>query len=152
MSVRTGLDLVTYLAGTIASPVFTNAIGVIKEETINIEKALADVTDRRAEGWRLQKGTLKEGQIEMQINYDPEDADFATIEAAFFDETQLVLFFADGDATEAGTYNGLLAAVNVTSFNVNRQLEEGTVVDITLTLDLEDTTDSPPQWHTVVVP
>lgn len=151
MATRIGLDVVTYIAGTIASPVFTNPVGVIKDETVNIEKALADITDRRANGWRLQRGTLKEGTIDLTLNYDPEDADFALFQAAFFNETQMVLFFADGDATQDGTYNGLLAACNVNNFSQPRPLEDAVVVEVSLTLDLEASTDSPPEWHTVVV-
>lgn len=152
MTTKIGLEVVTYNAGSIGSPVFTDPIGIIKDEQISIEKALTDTTDRRAKGWRVQRGTLKEGSIELQLNYDDQDNDFQAFESAFFADTQLVLFFSDGDATEPGTYKGLLAACNVTTFNVNRQNEEAVSVDVTLTLDLEASTAEAPRWHSVTVP
>lgn len=151
MAAILGLDAKTYFAGTIASPVFTDEVGPIREETINLEKSLADITDRRADGWRLQAGTLKEGTVDLQMIYDPADADFAQFETAFFGNGQLVLAFMDGDCTVAGTYNGLLAAFQVTSFSQPRPLEDAIIVDITLTPVLEDGTDSPPQWYTTTI-
>lgn len=147
-----GLDATTYLAGAIGTPVWTNEVGPIREETVNLEKSLADVTDRRANGWRLQVGTLKEGTVDMQMIYDPADADYTAFSNAFFDNSQLVLAFMDGDCTVAGTYNGLLGAFVVTSLSQPRQLEEAIIVDITCTPVLEDTTDEPPRWHTVTIP
>lgn len=151
MTAKIGLDVVTYLAGTIGTPIFTNPIGIIKDESVDIEKAVADITDRRAKGWRLKKGTLKEGSITMTITNDPADADYLLLEAAFFNDTQVILFFADGDATEPGTYKGLLAACNVLSFSGKRNLEDAVVNDLKLSLDLEDTTDEAPRMHSVVV-
>ena len=146
-----GLNAKTYLAGTIASPVFTNEVETIREETVNLERATTDITDRRADGWRLQAGTLKEGTVDMQMIYEPGNADFTAFQNAFFNGTQVVLAFMDGDATVAGTYYGLLGAFEVTSFSQPRQLEEAIIVDITLTPVLEDTTDTPPTWHTATI-
>ena len=151
MAAILGLDAKTYFAGTIASPVFTDEVGPIKEETVNLEKSLADITDRRANGWRLQAGTLKEGTVDIQMIYDPADADFNQFEDAFFSNDQLVLAFMDGDCTVAGTYYGLLGAFEVTSFSQPRPLEDAIVVDITLTPVLESSTNSPPEWHEVTV-
>lgn len=143
-----GLNAKTYLAGTIASPVFTNEVGPIREETVNLERSLTDVTDRRANGWRLQVGTLIEGTVDLQMIYEPGDADFDAFEDAFFDGTQLVLAFMDGNVAVSGTYYGLLGAFVVTSFSQPRQLEEAIIVDVTMTPVLEDVTDTPPTWHT----
>lgn len=146
-----GLEAVSYFAGTIGAPVWTNPIGPIKDETINLEKALADVTDRRANGWRLQRGTLKEGSVDMQLIYDPTDADFIALSDHFFDDTQAIIAFMDGDATVAGTYYGVLAAWNVTGFSQPRQLEEAIIVDMSMVPDLEDGTAEPPRWHTATI-
>lgn len=146
-----GLNAKTYLAGTITTPVFTNEVETIREETVNLERSTTDVTDRRANGWRLQAGTLKEGTVDMQMIYEPGNADFTAFQSAFFAGSQLILAFMDGDATQPGTYYGLLGAFEVTSFSQPRQLEEAIIVDITLTPVLEDTTDEPPVWHTATV-
>lgn len=146
-----GLNAKTYLAGTIASPVFTNEVETIREETVNLERSTTDITDRRADGWRLQAGTLKEGTVDMQMIYEPGNADFTAFQNAFFNGTQVVLAFMDGNATVAGTYYGLLGAFEVTSFSQPRQLEEAIIVDITLTPVLEDSTDTPPTWYTATI-
>ena len=146
-----GLNAKTYVATSVGTPVFTNEVGVIREETINLEKSLADVTDRRANGWRLQEGTLKEGTVDIQMIYEPGDADFDAFEDAFFNGTQLVLAFMDGDASASGTYYGLLGAFVVTSFSIPRQLEEAVIVDVTVTPVLEDGTSLAPTWHTETV-
>lgn len=151
MAAILGLNAKTYFAGAIGTPVFTNEVGPIREETINLEKSLADITDRRANGWRLQAGTLKEGTVDLQMIYDPADADFTSFQDAFFNGSQLILAFMDGDATVAGTYYGLLAAFQVTSFSLPRQLEEAIIVDITCTPVLEELTDEPPQWYSTTV-
>ncbi|MEO1526733.1 MAG: hypothetical protein AAFX06_14960 [Planctomycetota bacterium] len=151
MSARTGLEVVTYNVSSLGTPVYTNPIGTIREETVNLTKVLADVTDRRANGWRLQKGTLKEGSVDAQLIYDPEDADFTDIQTAFFADTKLPLFFSDGDATTAGTWQGLMAAFHVSEFSQPRNLEDAVVVDISLVPDLEDTTNEAPRWHSVTV-
>lgn len=152
MAAILGLDAKTYFIGSVGSPVWTNEVGPIREETINLEKALADVTDRRAKGWRLQVGTLKEGTVDLQMVYDPEDADYNEFSNAFFNNTQVALGFMDGDCTVTGTYYGLLGAFDVTSLSQPRQLEEAILVDVTVTPVLEDGTDEPPRWETVIIP
>ena len=151
MAAILGLDAKTYFCGSVASPVWTNEVGPIREETVNLEKSLADITDRRANGWRLQVGTLKEGTVDLQMVYDPDDADYKQFSDAFFDNSQLVLAFMDGDCTQAGTYNGLISAFDVTSLSQPRQLEEAILVDVTVTPVLENGTDEPPRWQPVIV-
>ena len=143
-----GLDAKTYNVGSIGSPTFGTPIGIIREETINLEKSLADITDRRANGWRLQVGTLKEGPVDLQMIYEPGNTDFDAFEAAFFQGTQLVRAFMDGDVSVAGSHYGLMSAFVVTSFSLPRQLEEAILVDATVTPVLEDTSNLPPRWHT----
>lgn len=151
MSSVLGLDCYTGLnSGTIASPTWSE-IGLVKDETVNLSKALADVTTRQANGWRLQRGTLKEASIDLQLLYDPSDDDFDEFRDAFFNNTQLLLGFFDGDIEEDGTYYGLHAAFNVTAFSQPRNLEDAVVVDITLVPDLEAVTNTAPAWVTITV-
>lgn len=151
MAARTGLDVITYLADAVTTPVYTNTVGVIKDESIGLTKALTDVTDRRANGWRLQKPTLKEGTVTITMIYDPADADFAEFQAAFFNDTQIVLFLSDGDATATGTWYGLLSAFEVSNFGMPRNLEDAVVVDVELVLNLDEADDAAPTWHSVTV-
>ncbi|WP_149496193.1 hypothetical protein [Roseiconus lacunae] len=151
MGARTGLDLVTYLADSVGTPVYDNPVGVIKDESIGLSKSLADVTDRRSDGWRLQKPTLKEGTVTITMTYDPDDADYQEFQEAFFNDTQVVLFLADGDATETGTWYGLLAAFEISNFGKERQMEDGVVIDVELVLNLETSSNLAPRWHSVTV-
>lgn len=148
-----GLDAKTFFIGTITSPVWSDLVGPIRDETLNLEKALADVTDRRANGWRLQVGTLKDATVDLQMIYEPGDADFDQFENAFFNNTQLVLGFMDADPNDgAGSYYGLLGAFQVTGFSIPRPLEDAIIVDVTLTPVLENTTNLPPSWAEIVIP
>jgi predicted secreted protein len=146
-----GLEVTTALnTATIASPTW-DVVGPIKDETLNMSKSLVDVTTRLANGWRLQRGALKEATIDLQLLYLPDDTDFQAFQEAFFDGTQLIIGLFDGDIEVDGTYNGLHSAVNVTGFSIPRNLEDAVVVDVTLVLDLEDTTNTAPSWAEITI-
>lgn len=151
MAASVGLDVITYLADSVTTPVYDNPVGVIKDESVGLQRALADVTDRRANGFRLQKPTLIDGTVTITMIYDPADADFAEFQAAFFNRTQVVLFLADGDATATGTWYGLLAAFEVSNFGQTRNLEDAVVVDVELVPNLDSADDAAPKWHSVTV-
>ena len=71
-------------------------IGNVKDVTLNLEAGEADITTRKADGWRMSKATLKEASLEFTINYDPEDEDTKAFMVAFLEGTPLALFFGDG--------------------------------------------------------
>ena len=146
-----GLNMITYLADSIDSPVYDNPVPIVKDETLNLTTALADVTDRRCNGWRIQETTLIEGDITVTVTFEPADTDFGEFRTAYFDRTQIVLFFCNGDATTSGTWYGLLGAFKVSGFNVQRNLEDGVMVEMTFTPVLETSTDNTPTWHSVTV-
>jgi hypothetical protein len=151
MAASVGLDVITYLADSVTTPVYDNPVGVIKDENVGLTKALADVTDRRSNGWRLQKPTLKDGTVTLTLIYDQGDADFSEFQTAFLNDTQVVLFLADGDATATGTWQGLLAAFEVSNFGQTRNLEDAVVVDAELVPNLDSADDAAPKWHSVTV-
>lgn len=137
--------------GTIASPTW-DEIGPIRDETIELSKALVDITTRLANGWRLQRGTLKDARVTSQMLYLPGDTDFDAIQSAFFNDTQVLLGLLDGDPAVSGTYYGLHAAFNVVEFSQPRELEGAVIVDLAFVMDLEDTTLTAPAWVTIVTP
>lgn len=153
MSNLLGLECFTFNnTGVILTPVWaSDPIEIIQEENVNLEMGLADVTTRGANGFRLQRGTLIEGSVDMTILYDTASTDFDLFKEAFFDRTQILLAIVDGDLRTAGSYQGLHSAFNVTNFSQPRPLEEAVTVDITLTLDVEAATDEPPRWDTIVI-
>lgn len=142
-----GLNAITALnTGTTAAPVWV-IIDNIKDETLNLETALADITTRRAGGWRQEVGTLSRGSVDTQMLYDLDDTNFVAFRNAFFGKTRLLLGFFDGPPATAGT-EGLIGGFGVTNFTENRQLEEAVMVDVTLTVR-EDDTGSGPSWITI---
>lgn len=143
-----GLDAFTVInSGTTASPVYEE-VGPIKDETLNLTTALADVTTRRAKGWRLQVGTLSEGTVDATMLYDTEDAQFLAIQQAFFDKSRVLMGFFDADPNTPPA-NGLVGGFSVTNFSQNRNLEEALMVDVTFTVR-EDETGEPPIWAQLV--
>lgn len=150
MSLVLGLNAVTARnTGTTAAPVWVIMTN-IKDETINLETALSDVTTRAANGWRLQVGTLSEGSIDTQMLYNIADADFVAIMQAFMDKSMVLLgFFDDDPAAAASTINGLVGGFGVTNFSINRQLEEAIMVDVTFTAR-ENDEDEGPSWVEIV--
>lgn len=152
MSLLLGLNAVTARnTGTTAAPVWVIMTN-IKDETINMETALSDVTTRAANGWRLQVGTLSEGSIDTQILYDTEDADFQAIMDAFMSKSRILMgFFDDDPAAAATTVNGLVGGFGVTNFTINRQLEEAVMVDVTFTARENDEGNGP-SWEELVNP
>lgn len=137
MSVILGLDAKLFrgVAGATAATEMKN----VKDVTLNIESGEADVTTRKAAGWRLSVATLKEGSVEFNMNYDTADADFQAIQAAFFSKTALAFFISDGHG------NGLDADFSILNFNISQPLEEAMSVSVTI-----KPTDSQraPTWKT----
>jgi len=122
MSYRLGLDAKLFIgaAGAKASTELSN----VKDVTLNLETGEADVTTRAANGWRAMAATLKEGSVEFEMNWDPEDAGFTQIANAFFSSTAVALFVSDGLG------NGLDADFTVTQFNRSEPLEEALSVSV----------------------
>ena len=148
MALVLGLNAKSYIGtGTVAVPVWATPIGDMRDETLNMNTALADVTTRDAKGWRLQVGTLTEGTVDGQILYDTAHADFNTIKNAFFGKTSLMMGFFDGPVATQGT-QGLVGSFMVTNFSIPRMLEEAMMVDVTFTAT-SDSAGNPPAWKVI---
>ena len=125
MDIKLGLDanLVRGTAGTQGNIEVTN----VKDVSLSLESGEADVTTRKAKGWKLSVATLKEASLEITILYDTEDEDFLAFKEAYFSNTPLSLFVTDGDTTA----HGLDADFSVTGFTVDQPLEEAVTVKVT---------------------
>lgn len=130
MAVKLGLDAKVYRnTGTYVTPVW-NEIKNVKDVTLNLETAEADVTTRANNGWRATVATLKDGSVEFEMVWDSADDDFGAIRNAFLDKTAIELAVMDGDITVAGT-QGLRASCMITKFSRNEPLEEAITVSVT---------------------
>ena len=125
MAIKLGLDAKLFrgVAGTQGTIEVTN----VKDVSLSLESGEADVTTRKARGWKLSVATLKEASLEITILYDTEDEDFLAFKEAYFSNTPLSLFVTDGDTTA----HGLDADFSVTGFTVDQPLEEAVTVKVT---------------------
>ena len=140
MSVRLGLDARLYYgpAGSAATTELTN----VKDLTLNLEKAEADVTTRANQGWRATVGTLKDASIEFQMVWDTADAGFSAIRQAFLADTPMDFRVLSGASSDPQS-EGLLATCEVFSFTRNEALEEAITVDVTIKPTYAE---NPPVW------
>ena len=125
MAIKLGLDAKLFrgIAGTQGTIEVTN----VKDVSLSLESGEADVTTRKAKGWKLSVATLKEASLEITILYDTEDEDFLAFKEAYFSNTPISLFVTDGDTTA----HGLDADFSVTGFTVDQPLEEAVTVKVT---------------------
>ena len=125
MAIKLGLDAKLFrgTAGTQGTIEVTN----VKDVSLSLESGEADVTTRKAKGWKLSVATLKEASLEITILYDTEDEDFLAFKEAYFTNNAISLFITDGDTTA----HGLDADFSVTGFTVDQPLEEAVTVKVT---------------------
>ena len=148
MAIRLGLNAKLYRnTGTYASPTW-NEIGNVKDVTLNLESAEADVTVRANNGWRATVPTLKDASIEFEMVWDTDDEDFEAVRDAYLNNTTLEVVALDGPVTGTGSSGsqGLRAVCNVTGFSRSEPLEEALSVSVTLKPAYSV---NPPTWHVV---
>lgn len=131
--------------GSWATPVWAELTNV-RDLTLNLEKGEADVTVRGGNGWRQTIGTLKDGSVEFQMVWDPDDAGFVALKNAYFNDTSIELLILDGSVTPASgvTVQGLHADFSVINFTRNEALEEAVMVDVTVKPTYSSNT---PEWY-----
>lgn len=143
MSARLGLEGVLHRnAGSYGSPSW-NEMPNVKDLTINLETAEADVTTRGNNGWRATVATLKDGTIEFQSVWDRDDDDLQAMFDAFLNRTSIEVLALDGPVSESGS-EGLRATVMVTKFTKEEPLENAQMVSISLKPTYSD---HAPAWY-----
>lgn len=121
----------------------TTELKNVKNVSLNLEKATADITTRAASGWRVKKATLKEASVEFEMNYDTEDAGFTSMISAFLGNSAVAIFVSDGDG------KGLDADWDITNFSIEQPLEEAISVSVTAEpTDIGGSSGRAPTWKT----
>lgn len=145
MTSRLGSEGALYRnAGTYAVPNWVE-IDNVKDVSLDLKKGKADVTTRRALGWRQNKPTLKEGPISFTMVWDDEDPNFAAIRDSWLNDTDIEILCLSGPLTESGA-EGLRAYMGVFDFVRGEPLEDAMTVDVTI----EPTYNAiAPSWYTV---
>ena len=127
-----------YGAANIATPVDDAAVeavswtvmGNVRDVTLDLSTAEADITARDNDGWRATVATLKEGSVEFEMRWDPSEAGFEAAKDAYFNNTLLSLLVLDGDKDTSGS-QGLAANFSITDFSRSEPLEDALSVSVT---------------------
>ena len=133
--------------GTTQYPVYVEVTNV-RDETLNMETSLADITNRAANGWRLQVGTLSDASVDTQMVYKAADTEFEFFQTTFLNKSRVLMGFFDDDPALGAADNsvqGLTGGFGVTNFTINRGLEEAMMADVTFQVR-EDDAGNGPDW------
>lgn len=144
MALVLGLDAKLYIddEASYASPTWT-LVNNVKDVTLNLEKADADVSTRGSGGWRATVGTLKDASVDFTMVWDTDDAVFTQIKDAFLNNTAVNIAVMDGLIETTGS-QGFRAMMIVSKFTRNEQLEEALTVDVTVKPTYFP--GDPPEW------
>ena len=125
MAIKLGMDCKMYYgaAGSSAATEMTN----VRDVTLNLETAEADVTTRGNQGWRATVATLKEGSVEFEMIWDTDDVSFNAFKDAYFDKDPIAVKILDSDGG-----SGLDADFVVSNFSRNEPLEEAVTASVTI--------------------
>ena len=134
MAYTLGLDAkIYYKVGGVAASGSWVELSNVRDVTLNMEKAEADVTTRANVGWRAMVGTLKEASVEFEMIWDTADAGFTAIQAAFLNNTIIGIAVLDGEgASSTSTAEGLIMDTNVFNLSRSEPLEEALKANVTI--------------------
>jgi hypothetical protein len=131
-----------------ANPVWV-LVCEVRDLTVNLELATADITTRCAEGFRQRMGTLADGTIEFQLTYEgtrPHNQD--TLWSMYWNRmantwavTDRLLVFPNPAAI------GLQAWMQLTNMSWPQNLEDAMMIDVTLSVTANPSRQSP-TWRT----
>lgn len=130
MAIRLGLEAKLYYDPSGVGGSAWTELKNVKDLTLNLESAEADVTTRGNNGWRATVATLRDGSIEFEMVWDTGDAAFAAIKDAYFNKTPIGFAVMDGDILVSGS-EGLHANMAITNFTRTENLEESIMVQVT---------------------
>ena len=104
-------------------------VGNVKDVTVNLEAGEADVTTRGNQGWRATAPTLRECNVDFEMQWKPSDAAFSAVKTAFLTSTTVemeVLDQLDGEGPHGN--------FSITNFSRSEPLEEALGVSVTAKL------------------
>ena len=120
----------TYVLGSKAKIMLGAAeLSNVKDVTLTMTAAEADITTRANQGWKATAPTLKECSVEFQMQHKPGDTGFAAIRAAFLDSTVVDLKVLTD--TEANSGEGPHGKFAVTGFTRNEALADAINYSVT---------------------
>jgi TP901-1 family phage major tail protein len=105
----------------------------VKDVTLNLTAAEADVTSRANAGWRAIAAALRDASVDFGMVWKPADAGFTAIKDAFLTSAAIEIAILDQDRGTAGA-QGLKGNFTITSFNREEPLEQAVMVSVTAKL------------------
>jgi len=122
----------------------------VRDLTLNLSKATADVTTRGNGGWRATVGTLKDGSVSFEMIADPTDTYYEAIRDAWLNETPTQFaVFSGALTTPAVNTEGLVAVFSVNEFTRAEPLEGAQITSVTMTPTYITNTSFKPAWKEV---
>jgi len=103
----------------------------VRDLTLNLQKGEADMTTRANDGWRAIWPTLKDGTIEFEALWDPDDAGFAALLSAWKNDTEIALACMDQAITTEGA-EGLASNFHVLDCSRSEPLEDGVKASVVI--------------------
>lgn len=103
----------------------------VTDVTLNLETGEANATTRANNGWEATLSTLKNGSVEFEMIWEPADAGFAAVLAAWLASTPIGLVILDGPTGTAGN-QGPAGNFSVTNFTRTEPLKEAIKAKVTL--------------------
>ncbi len=110
-----------------------------------MSKSEADVTTRANNGFRAIVGVLKEVSVEFTMIYDPTEAGWVAMNAAFFADTIIGIAVMDGDIVTPGT-EGFQADFEILTFEEDQSMEEAMKTNVVAKISFSSFT---PAWTTI---
>lgn len=105
----------------------------VKDVTLNLTAAEADVTSRANSGWRAIAAALRDASVDFQMVWKTADAGFSAIKDAFLTSAEIELAVLDQDKAVSGA-QGLKGGFTITAFNREEPLEQAVMVSVTAKL------------------
>lgn len=124
-------------------PTAMTLITAAMDVTVNLTANETDVTTRGNNGWDATATTTKAGSIDFKLMWQPGDAVFDAIRAAYLASAPLSFAALDQLVAVVGA-DGPVADYSITSFTRNEPLKDALTVDVSLKIALYHT------WHTTV--
>lgn len=124
------------------APSSLDVVANIRDLSLGLSTAEADVTTRGGNGWRSTVQTLKEGTITFEMVWDTADTDFQAFQTAWANRTSIACAILDQDKATVGA-TGLWADFAVTGFEKTENLEDAQKVTVTMKPTYSAV---PPEW------
>ena len=136
-----GMNAKLYIGAADAALESMAVIGNVKNLTLALEAAEADISTRENQGWRAMAATLKSASATFQMIWKPGDANFDLIKAAFLSSGTVAMAVLD-DLYTAENSDGPVGNWAISNFSRNEELEDAIRVDVTAKLSKYH------HWHT----